>query len=123
MQGFQRGEWPNQFAGKAIYDPQAAGSSVCPVSPGGGSPGWGKARTGCSLGCTGLCMCPSTMLGAWPGGALEPWPAKWVLSQPPPGVHILDFKCERKEPRTAWYSFGWVAAGRPGEQQPGALQG
>lgn len=83
VQGFKRGEWPDQFADEAIYYPQAAGFSVCPVSLGGGSPGWGKARAGCSLGCIGLCMCPSRMLGAWLGGALEPWPAKWVLSQPP----------------------------------------
>ena len=48
VQGLKQGEWSNQFSDKAIYYPTAAGFSVCPVSPGDGGAGRGKASFGCT---------------------------------------------------------------------------
>lgn len=57
-------------------------------------------------------MCLSTMMQElWVSGALEPWPAKWVLPQPLSGVHILDFKCERNSLKRGASSVGWQPAG------------
>lgn len=69
----------------------------------------------------GLWKCPSSMTRRpWVEGAPEPWPAKWVLSQPLPGVHILDFKCERKHLQRGASSVGWQPAG-PWNRASGSL--
>ena len=44
VQGFQRGEWSNQFPDQAIYYQKAAGFSVCPMSLGRGECRQGKGK-------------------------------------------------------------------------------
>lgn len=57
-------------------------------------------------------MHPSTMMKeTWVEGALASWPAQWVLSQPSPGDHDLDFKCERNHLQCGTASAGWQPAG------------
>lgn len=45
-------------------------------------------------------------------GALEPWPAPRVPSQPSPGAHVVDFKCERNHLQLRTASAGWQPAAR-----------
>lgn len=84
MQRFKKGEWSNQFSDKAIYYPQSSWLfCLSCVTLEVGLQAGGKARMGCSLGLGPVQMClSSTMQESWVSGALEPWPAKWVLSQP-----------------------------------------
>lgn len=111
-QGFKQGEGSYQLPDKAVYDRKAAGFSVCPVSPGRCEHRREKGKTWVQVRLHGLRKCPSSMTRRpWVEGALEPWPAKWVLSQPPLGVHVLDFKCERNHLQRGASSVGWQPAG------------